>query len=81
MSLKPRMPAATSASASRCAGCGWTSASVGVPLVKHIYAQVIDDAKGVTLARLDARKTMAKRQYRRQHRCGQAVGKLLAERA
>ena len=50
---------------------------------KQIYAQVIDDEKGVTRRRrLDAREGAARgAEDRRQHRGGQAIGKLIAERA
>src|SRR5690349_24687991 len=49
---------------------------------KHIYAQVIDDARGVTLASASSREDLASRvEGKGKTAVSTAVGKLLAERA
>jgi large subunit ribosomal protein L18 len=47
----------------------------------HIYAQVIDDRKGVTLAAASSRETLGSVDGKGKTAVGTAVGKLLAERA
>ena len=49
---------------------------------KHIYAQVIDDLRGVTLAAVSSREELATRvEGKGKSAVSTAVGKLLAERA
>ena len=49
--------------------------------LNHIYTQLIDDLNGVTLASASSFGKKGEEGLRRQRRRGQAVGKLIAERA
>jgi len=57
------------------------SAAVGVSLVEHIYAQVIDDRKGETLASASSLEKDMREKDRRQYRRGEGRRQIAAERA